>query len=166
MSIEVTYAGAETWRRVWGNAQIFRRQTFLNEVFPEKISILTPKNSDDFFLVIDQVFLIWLSLFIFSVSLFYQMSYMTLSSQQKALFQQKNSLTTPIFSYLQAFSPIPQHYFSKYWGDQCMGRPPPQIFFGDRPHQSTPRSPPLPEFHVALVWCFIFWLCIGLQCTM
>src|SRR6218665_1388543 len=66
------------------------------------------------------------------------MSYMTLSSQQKSLFQQ-NSLTTPIFPSLQAFAPIPQHYFSKYWGDQCMGRPPPQIWGGDRP----PSPPPL-----------------------
>src|SRR6218665_2612515 len=28
------------------------------------------------------------------------------------------------------------------WGDHCMGRPPPQIFLGDRP-PSPPRSPPL-----------------------
>src|SRR6218665_3842824 len=49
--------------------------------------------------------------------------YMTLSSQEK------HSVHT--------FTRI-QHYFSKYWGDGCMGRPPPQIL-GDR----QPGSPSL-----------------------
>src|SRR6218665_1586480 len=35
--------------------------------------------------------------------------------------------------------PIPQHCFSKYWGVQCMGRPPTSNFWGTVP----PRSPPL-----------------------
>src|SRR6218665_1013025 len=84
------------------------------------------------FLVIDQVFLI-LTLFRFSLSLLYQMPYMTLSSQQKALFQQKNSLTTPIVSSLQAFAPIPQHYFSKYWGTNAWAVPPPHFLGGTAP---------------------------------
>ena len=104
-----------------------------------KISIFTPKNSDDLFLVINQVFQI-LCVFI-AVSLLYQMSYMTLSSQQKALFQQKNSLTTPIFSSLQAFAPIPQHYFSKYWGDQCMGHPHLKFLGGPSPQSPLGLRP-------------------------
>src|SRR6218665_1549794 len=50
------YSVAETWRRVWGDGKTFRGPRFLNDAFPEKISIFTPKISYDFFLVIDQVF--------------------------------------------------------------------------------------------------------------
>jgi len=41
---------AETWRRVWGDGQIFSR-TKISErrFFSEKFSIFKPKNSDDFF---------------------------------------------------------------------------------------------------------------------
>ena len=49
------HAVTETWRRVWGDRKNVRGPKFLNDVF----SILTPKDSDDFFLVIDQVFLIF-----------------------------------------------------------------------------------------------------------
>ena len=52
-------------------------------------------------------------------------SYMTLSSQEKLLF----------YSF-HTFAHIRQHYFSKYWGDECMGRPPPQIVGG-----TVPQSP-------------------------
>ena len=52
-------AVAETWRRVWGDGLIFRGPTFLNDVFFGKMSIFTPKISDDLFLVIDQVFQIF-----------------------------------------------------------------------------------------------------------
>src|SRR6218665_3373048 len=47
---------AETWRQVWGDGNFFRGPRFLNDVFPEKISIFTPKISDDLLLVTDQVF--------------------------------------------------------------------------------------------------------------
>src|SRR6218665_2819226 len=36
-----------------------------------------------------------------------------------------------------------QHYFLKYWGDQCMGCPPTANFGGGRPPRPPPRSPPL-----------------------
>jgi len=42
------------------------------------------------------------------------------------------------FYSVHTFTRIRQHYFSKYWGDQCMGRPPPQIFFGGGRPPSTP----------------------------
>src|SRR6218665_1425763 len=45
------------------------------------------------------------------------MSCMTLSSQQNHFF----------YSF-HTFAHIRQHYFSKYWGDGCMGRPPTSNF--------------------------------------
>src|SRR6218665_2957520 len=115
---------AETCGRVWGG-----RNKFFADI-SEKISIFTPKNSDDFFLVINQVFLILTLYFqilcVFIVSnVIYDPFFTT-----KSPLSTKNSLTTPIFFSLQAFAPIPQHYFSKYWGDQCMGRPPTSNFGG------------------------------------
>src|SRR6218665_2067462 len=50
---------------------------------------------------------------------------------------------TPFFYSVHTFTRFRQHYFSKYWGDQCMGRPPPPIL--GRPTPSPPRSPPLYE---------------------
>ena len=72
---------------------------------------------------------------------------MTLSSQGKALFKlRKEFLDDTYFVYsVRPFAPIPQHYFSKYWGDQCMGRP--HLKFGGTVPQSTPRSPPLQVRH-------------------
>src|SRR6218665_325809 len=40
---------------------------------------------------------------------------------------------TTIFHSVHTFTHIRQHYFSKYWGDQCMCRPPTSNFGGDRP---------------------------------
>jgi len=53
----------------------------------------------------------------------------------------KEFLDDTYFYSVRAFVPIRQHYFSKYWGDQCMGRPHTSNFGGDRP-PSPPRSPP------------------------
>src|SRR6218665_1725450 len=50
------------------------------------------------------------------------MSYMTIFSQEKHHFHS-----------VHTFTHIRQHYFSKYWGEQCMGRPPHLKFWGDRP---------------------------------
>ena len=58
------------------------------------------------------------------------MSYMTFSSQEKHLFY-----------CFHTFTHIGQHYFSKYWGDEWMGRPPPQTL--GRPSPSPLRFPPL-----------------------
>src|SRR6218665_2564023 len=55
------------------------------------------------------------------------MSYMTLSSQDKHLFYS-----------VHTFARIRQHYFSKYWGDGCMGGPPPEILRDRPPKVSTP----------------------------
>ena len=53
---------AETWRRVWGEENFFRRtQDFWMTFLGEKIPIFSAKFSDDlfFFLVIDQIFQIF-----------------------------------------------------------------------------------------------------------
>ena len=102
---------AETWCRI----------------FPEKMSIFTSKNSDDLFLVIYQVFLI-----------------LTLSFQNLCVFIVSNVIYDPFFTtksplskkkflddtYCFLFSSFRAHLTTlllKILGDQCMGRPPPQI---------------------------------------
>src|SRR6218665_2414402 len=117
-----------------GDGKFFRGPRFLNYVFPEKMSIFTPKISDDLFLVIDQVFQI---LRFFTVLNVVYDPFFT----RETTISEKNSLIRPVFYSVRTFARIRQHYFSKYWGDQCMGRPPPQILGG--PSLSPPRSPPL-----------------------
>src|SRR6218665_3857413 len=99
-----------------------------------------------FCLVIDQVFLILTLSFqilcIFIVSDVSNVVYDPFFTTKSSL-STKNSLTTPIFYSVQAFAPMPQHYFSKYWGDQCIGRPPPQIFVWGAVSPVPPRSPPM-----------------------
>src|SRR6218665_3188705 len=56
-----------------------------------------------------------------------------------------------IFHSVHAFTHIRQHYFSKYWGDQCMGSPPHLKFWGDRP-PSPPRSPPLNIYNTTMYY--------------
>jgi len=45
---------AETWRRLWGDGKKFRGPNFRMTLFRKKI-ILSPKISDDLFLVIDSI---------------------------------------------------------------------------------------------------------------
>src|SRR6218665_1268024 len=87
-----------------------------------------------FFLVIDLVFR-------FSFVYCNKMSYTTLFTQEKPLYFKKEFLNKTIFYSVHPFAHIRQHYFSKYWGDQCMGRPPTSNFLGAVP--PVPRSPPL-----------------------
>src|SRR6218665_1748899 len=47
---------------------------------------------------------------------------------EKPLFQNKNSFMTPFF-----YSVLLSSYFSKYWGDGCMGRLPTTNLGGDHP---------------------------------
>ena len=85
----------------------------------------------------------------FSISLLPVMSYMTLSSQEKPLFQ-KIIPWWHLFLLYSCFRTHPTNtrpsYFSKYWRDGCMGRPH-LYFWGDRLSPSPPvppRSPPVP----------------------
>src|SRR6218665_2447540 len=104
--------------------------------FPGKISILRPKISDDFFLVIDQVFQI---LRLFTVLNVVYDPFFT----RKSTISKKNSLIRPFFYSVRTFARIRQRYFSKYWGDQCMGRPHLKFFFGGTVPPVPLRSPPL-----------------------
>src|SRR6218665_3003213 len=42
---------------------------------------------------------------------------------------------------VHTFTRIRQHYFSKCWGDQCMGRPPPKILGGPFPQSPLGLRP-------------------------
>src|SRR6218665_2938870 len=111
------HAVAETWRRVWGDGQIFHGPRFLNDgFFGKKVHFFHGKNFfDDLFLVIDQIFRIF-TFFSKIFRIFTMLNvaydlYMTLSSQEKKLFQKRIP-----FSYsVRIFAHIGQHYFSKYW---------------------------------------------------
>src|SRR6218665_1196319 len=81
------------------------------------MSIFTPKISYDLFLVIDRPGFPDFPLFTVI-----KMSYTTLSTQEKPLFQKK-FLNKTIFYSVHPFAHIRQHYFSIYWG----GGPPPQV---------------------------------------
>ena len=54
---------------------------------------------------------------------------------------EKNSLMTPFFTLLVLSPASDKHYFSKYWGDGCMDRPPPQTL--GEPSPSPSMSPPM-----------------------
>src|SRR6218665_2999766 len=98
-----------------------------------------------FSLVIDQVFRIF-PLFSQIFCIFTMLNvaydlYMTLSSQENSLFQKRIPLWHFFYS-VRTFARIRQHYFSKYWGDGCMGRPHTSNSWGTVP-PVPPRSPPL-----------------------
>src|SRR6218665_2041130 len=61
---------------------------------------------------------------------------------QKTHYFRKEFLHKTICYSVRTFAHIQQHYFSKYWGDQCMGRPPTSNFGGPSP-PVPPRSPTL-----------------------
>src|SRR6218665_2915604 len=85
-------AAAETCRRVWGGRKIFRGPKFLNDVFwgknvhfhVQKLILMTIFSHRPGFSDFDSLSLQILHIF---VSLLCKMSYMTLSSQGKALFK-------------------------------------------------------------------------------
>ena len=127
---------AETWRRVWGDGQIFRGPKFLNDFFSEKISIFTLKNSDDLLLlVIDQVFQIFTLFFRFLRSLLCKMSYMTLSSQEKHYFR-KEFLDDTYFLLCSCFRAHPTTLLLKILGGPMHGPSPTSNFGG-----TVPQSP-------------------------
>src|SRR6218665_3591720 len=98
------------------------------------MSIFTPKISYDLFLVIDRPGFPDFPLFTVI-----KMSYTTLSTQEKPLFQKK-FLNKTIFYSVHPFAHIRQHYFSIYWGGPMHGPSPHLKFLGERP----PTPPPLP----------------------
>src|SRR6218665_993146 len=89
---------------------------------PTKMTILSEKNpilaaqiSDDLFLVVDQVFRIFTEF----PDLYFVKCPTWLFPRKKNTF----------FYFFHTFAHIRQHCFSKYWGDECMGRLPK---WGDR----------------------------------
>src|SRR6218665_3925298 len=123
-----------------GDGKFFRGPRFLNDVFPEKISIFTPKVSDDLFLVIDQVFQILRFFIVGPIKFHGPKALYDPFFTSKTHYFRKEFHDTTIFYSIRTFTRIRQHYFSKYWGDQCMGRPPPQILGGPSPLGLRPWS--------------------------
>src|SRR6218665_3272781 len=82
------------------------------------------------------------------------MSYMTISSQEKALFKKRIPPRHLFFYSVRPFAPIPQHYFSKYWGGPMHGPFPHLKFWGDRP--PSPPSVSAPENTVCFMLKQIF----------
>src|SRR6218665_45912 len=97
--------------------------------FRKKMFIFTPKISDDLFLVIDLVFQILRCLLVYCD----KMSHTTLSSHEKLLFQKRIPSEDHFFT-LFVLSHASDNTTSLNIGgpNACMGRPPPQIFLGDR----------------------------------
>jgi len=60
---------------------------------------------------------------------------------EKPLFQNKTFLHNTFFSQFVLCNASDNTFLSKYWGDGCMGRPPPQILEGTSPR--PPTSPPM-----------------------
>src|SRR6218665_372699 len=105
--------------------------------FSGKISIFRVKIYDDLFLVIDLVF--WIFLFFSHIFRMYNM----LNVVHHPFLTRKTHFFYSIHTC--TFTRIRQHYFSKYWGDQCMGRPPHLKLWGVSPPRppsaSAPRLP-------------------------
>src|SRR6218665_1553523 len=110
--------------------------------FSEKFPFSRPKILMTFFLVIDQVFLIFpffsQILRIFTVLNVIYDPFFT----RKTAISKKNSLTTPFFYSVRTFARIRQHYFSKYWGvgGRMHGPSPHLKFWGNIPPRSSPCS--------------------------
>src|SRR6218665_2543912 len=118
-----------------------------------KISIFRVKISDDLFF-----FWFLTSFFRFSLSF----PYVYYVKCRISPFPHKKNT---IFHSVHAFTHFQQHCFSKYWGDQCMGRPPPRILGGTVPpvppglrpcfDRSQPRSTKRFRRAADYIRCFI-----------
>src|SRR6218665_1779131 len=117
-----TDSGGDLAPSLGGGGTFFRGPRFLNDVFSGKISIFTAKISDDLFLVIDHVFLI------------FRIHYFT-----------KEFLDNTSFLLYSYFRVHPTTLFQKILGGRMHGPSPSSNFGGT----VTPRSPPLhTEFNI------------------
>ena len=107
-------------RRVWGDGKNFRRPSFLNEVLFRKKFHFHAQNFWWPFLVINHVFKIFPIFFLIF-----------------PIFTACNVVCNTVFTLFMLLRASVKHYFSKYWGDGCMGRPSTSIFFG-----AVPPVPP------------------------
>src|SRR6218665_1144059 len=115
--------------------------------FIYKISIFTPKISDDLFFSHRPGFSDFTFLY---VSLLYRIRIRPFLHQKNHYFGQE-FLDITIFYSVRTFARIRQHYFSKYWGNRCMDRSPTSNFGGDRP-PVPPRSSPLLPLVILSSW--------------
>src|SRR6218665_2905965 len=114
--------------------------------FLGKISIFAAKISVDIlFLVIDQIFQIF--------PCFSQI--FPIFAMLNVIFDPFLTRKTPFFTILILSRASDNTNSLNIAGDQCMGRPPPQILGGPSP-QSPPRSPPLPLLQI--LCCFAYKL--------
>ena len=128
---------AETWRRVWGDGEIFRGPRFLNGVFSEKIFHFHGQNFWwPFLLVIHKVFRSF-PFFSQVFRLFYyvQCRIWSIPHTNNHYFG-KEFLYDTFFYSVRAFPRIRQHYFSKYWGTNAWAVPHLK-FLGE----TSPQSP-------------------------
>src|SRR6218665_2828887 len=107
--------------------------------FRNKFPFSRPKFLMTFFLVIDQVFLIFL--FVFQIFRVLNVVYDPFFTRKTTILE-SNSLMIPFFILFVLSCASDNTTSQNIGGDGCMGRPPLQIL-GDRP-PSLPRSPPLP----------------------
>ena len=128
---------AETWHRVWGDGKLFRGPRFLNDSFSEKNPIFTEKICYDLFKSLTRFLGFSLSFPRFSVSFtMLNVVYDPFLARINNHYFRKEFLYDTFLKSVRTFARIRQHYFSKYWGDGYMCRPPPQIFGGPSPSSS------------------------------
>src|SRR6218665_3873953 len=109
----------------------------------DKIPIFTSRNSDDLFLVIDQVFLIFPFFFqIVRILTVLNVEYDPFFIRKTSI-SEKNSMTRHLFYSVRTFARIRQHHFSKYWGGGLMHGSSPTSNFGGSSSPVPSRSPPL-----------------------
>ena len=87
--------------------------------FSEKNFMLAAKITDDLFLVIDQVFRIFTD---FPDLYFVKCRTFDVTLRTWPFPHKKNTFLNSFYT----FAHIWLQHFSKYWGDECMGRPPPE----------------------------------------
>src|SRR6218665_1983115 len=78
--------------------------------------------------------------FLFSISLLPIMSYMTLSSQEKPLFQKIIPSRHLLCNSVRAFASIPQTLLLKIFWERMHGPSPPTQILGDRPPKFSARE--------------------------
>src|SRR6218665_684086 len=128
----------ELCKMVWKPKNFADQEGF----FRKQFSIFTAKISDNLFLVIDHNFRIFPIFHIFAACNVVFYSFFT----RKTPISENNSFTTPFFTLFMLSHASDKHYFSKYWGDGCMGSHPHLKFWGPAP-PVPPRSPPVNLSH-------------------
>ena len=123
-------AWAETWRRIWGDQKTFSRPNFRKNFHFQGKNFWWP-----FFLVIDLV----LRIFPFFSHIF------RMFTMLNVVYDHFLTRKPPFFTLFKLSRTSDNTTSQNIGGDQCMGRPPPQILGGTVP-PVPPRSPPLVDW--------------------